>query len=190
MGREIRRVAKGWVHPRREEDIAHYQPLHDESYLEASNQWVKDHQLWLAGKHPDIKKYKLDTKEYPFWASWSGYLGMPEEYRPYWEPEEMTCYQLYETVSEGTPLSPVFKTKKALAAWLTNNKDYWGRQWTKEQAEAMVAEEYAPSGLGGNGRFMGSEEAVEYLHRDKVSGERSTPALASPSKSNSGEVKS
>lgn len=27
-----------------------------------------------------------------------------------WTKEEATCFQVYETVTEGTPLSPVFKS--------------------------------------------------------------------------------
>jgi hypothetical protein len=31
---------------------------------------------------------------------------------------QCTCYQLYENVSEGTPISPIFDSKAALVAWL------------------------------------------------------------------------
>ena len=31
---------------------------------------------------------------------------------------QCTCYQLYENVSEGTPVSPIFDSKEALFAWL------------------------------------------------------------------------
>ena len=29
-----------------------------------------------------------------------------------------TCYQLYENVTEGTPISPVFESEAALVTWL------------------------------------------------------------------------
>ena len=41
----------------------------------------------------------------------------PEYYRPAWS-EEPTAYQMYETVSEGTPVSPVFLTVDELRTWL------------------------------------------------------------------------
>ena len=31
---------------------------------------------------------------------------------------QCTCYQLYENVSEGTPISPIFDSKAALVSWL------------------------------------------------------------------------
>lgn len=39
------------------------------------------------------------------------------------EPPEGDGYQLWESVSEGSPCSPVFKTKPELAAWLSANDD-------------------------------------------------------------------
>ncbi len=64
----------------------------------------------------------------------------PEYYMPFGE-----WYQLFQTVSEGTPLSPPFATKEELIEWLSNNKDFWGNKWSREGAESMVKEEYAPS---------------------------------------------
>lgn len=39
-----------------------------------------------------------------------------------WTPDEATAYQVYETVSEGTPVSPVFATREDLKAWLISNQ--------------------------------------------------------------------
>jgi hypothetical protein len=30
----------------------------------------------------------------------------------------MTCYQVYETITEGTPISPVFESRESLIAFL------------------------------------------------------------------------
>ena len=73
-------------------------------------------------------------------------------------------FQLFETVSEGTPLSPPFATREELAAWLTNNVDYWGKRRTPEQAAAIVRVGYSPSGLWANGTFYNAEEAVTVLN--------------------------
>ena len=38
--------------------------------------------------------------------------GMPRE--------SLSCFQIYENVSEGTPVSPIFPTKAALERWLVS----------------------------------------------------------------------
>ncbi len=35
----------------------------------------------------------------------------PADYMPDWLPEEAPCLQWYETVSEGTPISPIFESE-------------------------------------------------------------------------------
>lgn len=86
----------------------------------------------------------------------------PNDYMPYGK-----WYQLYEEVSEGTPITPPFKTKAELVDWLATNPDFWGQNWTRSQAEAMVAEEWAPSAVMDNGHLMDSKEAVEDIHKEK-----------------------
>jgi hypothetical protein len=71
-------------------------------------------------------------------------------------------YQLFENVSEGTPLSPPFENKEELIEWLVNNKDYWGHQWTRLQAEGMVKCEYTPSLVVNNGEIYTSEEVAGF----------------------------
>lgn len=44
------------------------------------------------------------------------------EVMPQWSDSRRTHYQMYETCSEGTPISPVMKTPEELAAWLAENK--------------------------------------------------------------------
>jgi hypothetical protein len=48
-----------------------------------------------------------------------------------WTEEEAVCFQIYETVSEGTPVSPVFDTLADMEDWLVNMK-YYSRDETKE----------------------------------------------------------
>lgn len=68
--------------------------------------------------------------------------------------------QLFENVSEGTPITPPFKTAEQLVDWLANNKDFWDHQWTREQAAAMVKDEYAPSAVVMNGKLYTAEEST------------------------------
>lgn len=73
--------------------------------------------------------------------NWNG--GPPDDplyYRPDWPVEAMTHYQMYETVSEGTPVSPVFSTKDKLENWLVNTKGY-----SRSNARSFVENEWAPT---------------------------------------------
>jgi hypothetical protein len=50
-----------------------------------------------------------------------------EDEMPQWAEEEKTHIMMYETCSEGTPISPAFKRgeKEKLARWLVDNKASW-----------------------------------------------------------------
>lgn len=88
MSREIRRVPSDWQHPR---DSNGYKPLYDRSYETALQEWVKYEE---EDPKPD-----------------------PNYYRPKWE-EEPTHHQIYEGVTEGTPVSPVFASQDEMKDWL------------------------------------------------------------------------
>lgn len=45
----------------------------------------------------------------------------PSDYMPEWDPSEATYYCMYETCSEGTPISPPCETQEELARWLADN---------------------------------------------------------------------
>lgn len=64
-----------------------------------------------------------------------------------WEPEEPPAgdgWQLWETVSEGSPISPVFVTADELAAWMSDPKR--GRNWLPGHvARKFIDEGWAPS---------------------------------------------
>lgn len=77
----------------------------------------------------------------------------PEDYMPVGE-----WYQLFETVSEGTPITPPFPTPHLLVVWLSTNKDYWGEQWTREQAEGILKLESVPSFITSNNKILSSRE--------------------------------
>src|SRR5262245_19511161 len=91
MGRQIRSVPRDWVHPRDED--GEYIPLLDKDYATALEEYEA---------HPD--HYEEAPK--------------PEFYRRSWTAEEATCFQFYESTTEGTPMSPVFETEEEMLAWL------------------------------------------------------------------------
>lgn len=142
MGREIRMVVPNWEHPRYTEDdardpraVGKYRSLYDNSYEEARAEWLEGLAVWKPEEH--------DGDDY-----WE-YNGNPPQrdmYRPHWPEGAATWFQVYETVSEGSPITPPFATKGELVDWLCTNKDFWNKgPLTRAQAEAFVGDGWAPS---------------------------------------------
>jgi hypothetical protein len=100
MGREIRRVPPTWEHPK--DYRGRYKPLYDRPWREAMQEWLNDY-----------------SDEWQTWTDEEDIESPPpaKYYRPVWI-EEPTAYQMYETVTEGTPVSPVFLTIDELRTWL------------------------------------------------------------------------
>ncbi len=121
MGREIRRVPEGWKHPKG--DRRHgfdYLPKYEKNYDKAAKQWIEDCASWSRGEYKD----QWDSCKY-YWE----YEPPPDEQYcvPYDPDDEDLCtwYQAYETVSEGTPVSPAFATREELIDYLSTYGDFW-----------------------------------------------------------------
>jgi len=150
MGREIRRVTPHWEHPRftkddarDSRDVGQYKSLYNQDYESASAEWIDGFDAWRKGEH---KSQPCDYCKH-FWE----YSNPPdvELYRPKFE-KEPTWYQVYETVSEGSPVTPPFATQDELIDYLVNNGDEWDERrgeggWSRENAEAFVARGHAMS---------------------------------------------
>lgn len=142
MGMELLRVPKEWKHPTKDDfkqrderwRIAYeppsgffgqrWRPINmDESWDEAMRSWWWERityyaKRWLGywpavlglAKEPNIAvmfpRDELDEKP-PYF----------HDYRPRWRAKDRTHYQLYETVSEGTPISPPCASLEELADW-------------------------------------------------------------------------
>ncbi len=145
MGRELRRVKEGWIHPKN--DNGAYMPIYDNSFEDAVAIFVEEYQDWLKDKTEPLG----DVVYFP---------AESEYYRPYWEEGEATWVQVYENVSEGTPVTPAFATKEELVDWLTNNNDFWGYKWTREQAEHFMETEWSLSGIMINGVMKKGYEVI------------------------------
>ena len=151
MGREIRRVPSNWEHPKygdatyyptdKSNKKDQYHPLYDEDYFVRAEQWIKESAEWQEGIHKSqIQGYGKDTKY--FWD----YEGPPPDLEYYRCLEHKTLfdgpadsYQIYETVSEGTPVSPKFTSLEDMISWLINEG------YTKESATAFTESGYVPS---------------------------------------------
>lgn len=102
MGREVRRVPKDWEHPMREN--GRYIPL-------------------LSGYAKDAVEFLkiANTEGLQEAVEYFGCCPNKENYMPEWSSDEAQYYMMYENTSEGTPISPAFKTAEKLARWLTKN---------------------------------------------------------------------
>ncbi|MDD4972322.1 MAG: hypothetical protein PHT07_23075 [Paludibacter sp.] len=124
MGREVRRVPPNWEHPTKNGE---YVPLFEPGYEQALAEWEEQQQKWEEGfrrNYFDGPKWipkDENLKEMPF-EEWHGVRPEKSEYMPSWKDSERTHYQMYETTSEGTPISPVMKSPEELARWLADNK--------------------------------------------------------------------
>ena len=161
MGREVRRVPKDWEHPK--DDKGRYEPMHTWDHKENLDDWMESLNLWNKGLVPSYKEGE-DTKVRPTGESFEDYYGnRPNEkyYMPQWPELERTHYQMYENVSEGTPLSPPMESIEELARYLSDNgaNAGAGRTATYEQWLDTCQTGWAPSmiGIAGVGMVSGVE---------------------------------
>jgi hypothetical protein len=96
--REIRRVPPDWIHP----------TITDYAAQGRFGTTVRIQHVALSGN--DMRQY-YDASEMPD----------DKDFMPKWTEEEATHWQMYETCSEGMPISPVFEDPHALADWLHKN---------------------------------------------------------------------
>ena len=92
-----------------------------------------------------------------------------------WEPTEPPAgeaYQIWETVSEGSPISPAFKDPQILAEWMSNAKP-WGaskKMTTEQWLSWITGPGWAPSGIMQGGVYVdGVEGTVNALEKSAVS---------------------
>lgn len=121
MGREVRRVPPGWEHPR--DERGDYVPLYDGADLAR-----------------DVEEYEAVEPEW---------RPDPARYMPAWNADEATAWCVYETVTEGTPASPVFDEPEALLRWLVEEAGY-----SSEAAARFLVDGWAPSFVVRGGVFL------------------------------------
>lgn len=126
MGRSIRRVPPDWVHPKVN---GKYVPVHDQCYTAAVADWDYQAELWARHEHP--QQASDDTIGIGTWQEWAVDRPDPAYYRQScWNESECTHFQIYENITEGTPLSPVLPDLAAVRAWLVDAG--YGRVATEE----------------------------------------------------------
>jgi|TARA_B110000196_G_C21152110_1_gene670442 hypothetical protein len=124
LHRELRRVPACWVHPK--DKSGQLIPLFQDLQLKQSqDKWDRHNKLWSDGFYEDITGRPVpltDIQREHGYSEWVGERPREEGYMPTWDEGERTHYQLYETTTEGTPISPVMRSLKELAEWLGKKK--------------------------------------------------------------------
>lgn len=124
MSREIRPVALDWEHP-----------LAGGTYSDGSPRYVPLHSR--EDLLMNLKDYAASPEDWDEAPDPADYMPEIPEGSPF-------GWQMYETVSEGSPVSPVCATKDGLAAWLSSPAA--GReQVSPEVAARFVDAGWAPS---------------------------------------------
>lgn len=165
MSRECRRVHPDWEPERNQ--YGHYVGLFDGVNLtEDTRRWDEENAKWEQGfrRHflnddqwvPIEPEYSHYTYE-----GWNGERPDPANYMPVWTPEEATHWRMFETVSEGSPVSPPFATPEELAQWCADHPQEVYSGGTYEQWLAICHGAFAPSGVSINGGpIMTGVEAI------------------------------
>lgn len=189
MGREVRMVPANWEHPKEYNPYHHenvYKPLLNGSFEEAFNEWLNEdlpkwierREKWAEGLITDYKggwrpipweewRNGEDAYRYANIKLWEDYAGIcpaspnPKDYMPKWSDEECTHFMMYETCSEGTPISPAFETPEQLAHWLadTGASAFGGMTASYEQWLAVCHGRSTCSAVITNGRLKSGVEA-------------------------------
>jgi len=76
------------------------------------------------------------------------------------EPPTGEGWQVWETVSEGSPITPVFATAEELVDYLVDVGTAWGQKYSREAAQAFVKSGWVPSMAVVDGKMYNNIEAA------------------------------
>jgi hypothetical protein len=117
-------VPPDWEHPR--DGLGRYIPLYDgssDAFAHAIGAWEACKAAWEFGYvegYEDELWVERDSIYGNLFNDWYGGKPREEEYMPCFENGTATHYMMYESTSEGTPISPAFSTPEELAHWLAD----------------------------------------------------------------------
>lgn len=136
MGREIKRVPLDFTYPLG--SVWYGQYLNRIEFCKGANKGVLcEHCLEFAR----IKNIELTSYNCPNWSKY--FAEVNEELRKLCEPPVGEGYQLWDTTSEGSPISPVFKTMDELCEWSEKNATIFGNiKVSKEEWKRMFDTSY------------------------------------------------
>src|SRR6267154_2667531 len=117
MSLAVRRVPPDWVHPKDED--GYYRPLYDGAdYERRAREWDQQAAKWQAGLRgiygaTDSVSTEAERRGLTY-AEFECDRPDPKGYTPQWPASDCTHWQMYEEVTEGTPVSPVCDSPEAL----------------------------------------------------------------------------
>lgn len=128
MGREVRRVPVGYVHPKDKvtgrlipKFIGYEEDL--QRWAFGAMKWLEGLDVTWKGEERPIPIRESTGQKYESYEEWNGDRPEPENYMLVGVPHaERTMLMMFETCTEGTPISPAFKTAEELARWLADNE--------------------------------------------------------------------
>lgn len=125
MSRAVRKVPPDWVHPK-DKNREYIPLLSSEDYGLHTALWDEEAAKWRAGlcrTTPTAEWIPMDPQlNSEAYAEWAGERPRPSEYMPEWPATLCTHWQMYEEVTEGTPISPVCSSPEKLARWLADHE--------------------------------------------------------------------
>lgn len=159
MSREVRMVPSDWQHPttwgkdwKTGAPQLRFRQLFDGNYAQRASEWDEEAAMWEKGLVRDwqTKGWRPKTNdEAGSFVEWSGDRPCEEDYMPTFQAGTATHLMMYETTSEGTPISPAFATPEELARWLADNNAsaFGGEGATYEQWLRVCRGGWAPSAV-------------------------------------------
>lgn len=133
----------------------------------AQRRWTQEDQDNWRERYPDRADWIVPGEL--VWASVEDYVGQrpaddedgalytPED----WPPESERGWVVYETVSEGCPITPCFSTPDELIDWLATKGTEWDSPMSSEAAERFVKGGWAPSMMISGGVLSSALESFE-----------------------------
>jgi hypothetical protein len=127
--------------------------MFDQYYGDALAEWLADFDRIRSGDLTEIERECYTEPGMSPLAEWLVDYPAPERkyYRP-WRDDEATWFQVWQTVSEGSPVSPPFATREELIDYLVLHGDFWDQErgtggYSREQAIAFVNAGWVPSAM-------------------------------------------
>ena len=163
MSREIRKVPADWKHPvNMRGDFIH---LLEGGAAQPQSYWDVGKVKWEEGFRDDFNggwQPREGDELTSAYVDWCGMRPIPEDYMPQWTPEEATHFMMYESCSEGTPISPAFATPEEVARWCADNgASAFADMTAPYEAWLRIAQGgYAPSMVLENGKLQSGVEAL------------------------------
>lgn len=141
--------------------------MYKQRYEDRLDEWLSDFDRVRAGHLTKFERECYTSR--PAIGEWLSDNPPPDRayYRP-WKDKEATWFQVWETVSEGTPITPPFATKEELIDYLVEQGDFWQQKrwadgnrfmqpekpgYSREAATAFVDFGWAPSMVVSAGRI-------------------------------------